>query len=88
MRGTVIVPTILRVNGYRFFFYAYDCIEPRHIHMKKENAECKFWLDPVSLEFNHGMTAKQLREVERIIIDNLDTLRREWDFFCNGTIPQ
>jgi hypothetical protein len=68
------MPTVLRVNGYKFFFYAADCQEPRHMHVTKGGAECKFWLEPVSLEFNRGFTQANLREIERVITDNTDTL--------------
>lgn len=45
----------------------------------------KIWLDPVvSLSENHGYNRKELREIERIATENLDTLRNEWDTFCGG----
>ena len=34
------MPTILRVGPYRFFFYAGDSAEPRHVHVE-------LWLEPV-----------------------------------------
>ncbi len=43
----------------------------------------KFWLDPVvTLANNHGYSRKELRDIEKIIHDNLETLRNEWDAFC------
>ena len=45
----------------------------------------KFWLDPdVSLADNHGFSRKELREIEHIIRENLETLRNEWDIFCGS----
>ncbi len=29
------MPTILRINGYQFYFYAQDGGEPPHIHVAK-----------------------------------------------------
>lgn len=81
------MPTVLRIRGYRFFFYPYDCSEPRHMHVSKERKECTFWLDPVELEFNHGFSTANLREIEKIVEDNVETLRREWDFFCKDANP-
>ncbi len=44
----------------------------------------KFWLDPnVSLAENHGFSRKELRDIERTIRDNVETLRNEWDRFCH-----
>lgn len=41
------MPVILRVNGYKFFFYQADMVnEPPHVHIMKDGNEAKFWLDP------------------------------------------
>jgi hypothetical protein len=80
------MPTALRIGPYRFYFYSYDCGEPRHMHVDRENKSAKFWLDPVvSLAENHGYSRKELRDIERIARENLETLRNEWDTFCNGS---
>jgi hypothetical protein len=40
------MPVVLRVNGYKFFFYEADVAhEPPHIHVRKEENEAKFWID-------------------------------------------
>jgi hypothetical protein len=38
----------------------------------------------VALEENHGYSRKELRDIERILRENLETLRNEWDTFCSG----
>jgi hypothetical protein len=77
------MPTALRIGPYRFYFYSYDCGEPRHMHVDRENKGVKFWLDPdVSLARNCGYTRKELRDIERITTENLERLRNEWDAFC------
>jgi len=79
------MPTSLRVGPYRFYFYAYDCHEPRHIHVDRDNKMAKFWLDPeVYLAESYGYSARELREIERLIHDNLETLKNEWDNFCGN----
>ena len=77
------MPTALRAGPYRFYFYSYDCGEPRHMHVDRENRSAKFWLDPdVLLDENRGYGRKELRDIERIMRDNLELLRNEWDEFC------
>ena len=77
------MPTSLRIGPYRFYFYSYDCDEPRHMHVDRENSSAKFWLDPdVSLATNYGFNRKELRDIERITRQNLKRLRDEWDDFC------
>ena len=79
------MPTALRTGPYRIYFYAYNCGEPRHVHVDRESLSAKFWLDPdVALEENHGYRRKELRAIERIIRANLEVLRNEWDKFCGG----
>ena len=79
------MPTALRAGPYRFYFYSYDCGEPRHMHVDRESNSAKFWLDPdVLLSDNHGYGRKELRDVQRITRENVETLRKEWDAFCGG----
>ncbi len=78
------MPTTLRAGPYRFYFYSYDCAEPRHTHIDRGALTAKFWLDPaVLLAENHGFDRRELRSLERLIIQNLETLRNEWDAFCS-----
>lgn len=78
------MPTVLRVMGYEFYFYAYDCREPRHMHVDKGGASAKFWLDPVRLARNRRFRNYELRKIEKIIAASLDDLRQAWDDFCNS----
>jgi len=66
------MPTTLRIGPYRFYFYSYDCGEPRHMHVDRERMSAKFWLDPdVALAANYGFNRKELRDIERITRENL-----------------
>jgi len=40
------MPTILRKDGFRFYFYSNENDEPAHIHVEKGDAEGKIWLVP------------------------------------------
>lgn len=48
------MPTLLRWNGYRFFFYAADGDEPPHVHVAKGEHEAKVWLSGCSVAINLG----------------------------------
>ena len=78
------MPTALIVGPYRFFFWSYDCAEPRHIHVQRERNRAKFWLDPVSLAENRGFRPRELRDIERIIAEQREMLRSKWDEHCTG----
>ena len=73
------MPVILRVKGYKFWFYEADLDEPAHIHAGREDREAKFWLTPVSMARPGRMKAIELREVERIIKDNIGFILDIWD---------
>lgn len=45
----------------------------------------KFWLEPdIALESNYGFNRKELRDIERLIRQNVETLRNKWDDFCES----
>jgi hypothetical protein len=54
-----VSPTILRVKGYRFYFFSRE--ERRaHVHVQHADGEAKFWIDPgVELAANFSLKPKQ-----------------------------
>ncbi|TAK59442.1 MAG: DUF4160 domain-containing protein [Bacteroidetes bacterium] len=77
------MPTVKNIPGpYRFFFYSFDCNEPKHIHIKRENMVCKFWLDPVSLSENFGFTPTELNRIQKLIYTNIESLISAWHEHC------
>ena len=50
--------TVLRLLGYRFYWYSNENGEPIHIHVRKENRKAKFWLSPISLARNEKRIEK------------------------------
>jgi len=73
------MPIVLRVKGYRFWFYEADLDEPPHVHVGKERKEAKFWLEPVGIALAGRFKRVELREIERIINDNLGFLLNAWE---------
>lgn len=77
------MPTVRGIPGpYRFFFYSFDCDEPRHIHVRRERKVCKFWLEPVVLSANNGFSAKELNRIRKLIHDNMDRILEAWNEHC------
>ena len=73
------MPTIKKISdGYRFYFYSFDCYEPTHVHLN-----CKFWLDPVSLAANYGFTAKELNQIQKLILKNRKLIIEAWNEHCS-----
>ena len=77
------MPAVQGIPGpYRFFFFSFDCNEPRHVHVRRERSVCKFWLEPVALAYNNGFSAKELNRIRQIIVDRLEHIREAWDEHC------
>jgi Domain of unknown function (DUF4160) len=75
------MPTVLRVKGYQFYFYAQDASEPPHIHVAKAGEDAKFWLSPARLAVNHGFRPHDLREIAGIIEENEALILEKWNEF-------
>jgi hypothetical protein len=72
------MPTALRSGPYRLYFYSHEPNEPPHVHIDRDDQSCKFWLEPVALARNLGFSAKELRDMERLAIDNQQRLLEAW----------
>jgi hypothetical protein len=68
---------------YRFFFWAYDCAERKHIHVERDEVIAKFWVDPdFSLEDGGGFSRKDLRDIQRVIERRKEEVENGWGRFC------
>ena len=79
------MPTIRGIVGpYKFFFYSFDCNEPRHVHVRRDRMSCKFWLDTVVLSNNSGFSSRDLNRIRMTILDNLERIVEAWDEHCGN----
>jgi len=75
------MPTVLRTGAYRFFFYAGDRAEPRHVHVERDDAVAKFWLEPVRLQQSAGFPRVEPQCIHRLVPANRDTILRCWNAY-------
>jgi hypothetical protein len=75
------MPTVLRSGPYRFYFYSHEPNEPPHVHVDRDDASAKFWLDPVQLSANFGFRAHELREIQSIVLYHRAELVEAWHGF-------
>ena len=75
------MPTVQRIDGFRFFFFSNDEKEPVHIHVESDGNYAKFWLEPVQLATSVGYNAKELGNIRKLITENSVTFKRRWDEF-------
>lgn len=72
------MPVILRVRGYRFWFYEADLAEPPHVHAGKAGKEAKFWMAPISLARTGPFRQHELNEIERILRKHQNEILHVW----------
>ena len=72
------MPTVLRSGPYRLYFYSHEPNEAPHVHIDRDDQSCKFWIEPVALARNLGFSARELRDLERLVIDNQQRLLEAW----------
>ncbi len=72
------MPTLLRWNGFRFYFFSSDGDEPPHVHIDRDGATAKYWLSPVRLARNVGLNARDLRLVEDKVAEEQIRFLEAW----------
>jgi len=76
------MPTILRLKGYRFFFYANDH-PPRHIHVEKGEGTAKFNLFPVELIRSRRFKAVDINDIRKLVQENRELFTSKWNEYFN-----
>jgi len=72
------MPTILRSGPYRVYFFSHEPNERAHVHVDRDDRSAKFWIDPISLAWNLGFAAHELRRIEALIRDRREDLLEAW----------
>lgn len=78
------MPALLRVRGYRFFFYSLEGREPAHIHVAHAGRYAKFWLEPVALAEAQSFRGHELTEIRQIVIEHRDFFLERWHEYFDG----
>lgn len=71
---TVTVPTVLRIDGFRYFFYSGDREEPVHVHVEKTDASAKVWIRSVRLDRSHGFSNTDIATILRHVEENSEVM--------------
>jgi hypothetical protein len=78
------MPTVLRVGPYRFFFYASDRTEPRHVHVEREDKVAKFWLAPTRLQTSGGFARSEIGRIGHLVAEHEEILMEAWNEYFRG----
>jgi len=76
------MPTVLRVKGFRFYFYSSDRLEPCHVHVAKGDGVGKVWLEPlIEVQYLEDFNKQEKRQIIEIIEENKTLLKEKWNEF-------
>lgn len=81
---------LLIFEKFIFFVFSIDISEKRrHIHVRDKtgriNKLCKFWIEPdIKLANSVKFTSKELLEIEKLIILNINLINKQLDKFYAG----
>ena len=79
------MPTVLRTQGFRLYFWSREPNEPPHVHVDRGGASAKAWLEPVTLASNVGFPARELGTILQVVREHQPELLQAWhDFFGTG----
>ena len=72
------MPTLLEVEGFRFFFFSHEPHEPSHVHVERGEGRAKFWLWPVELVYARDVPRAEVRRARELTVEHADEFRRRW----------
>lgn len=80
------MPTVLRLDGYRFYFFSHEPNEPPHVHVDRGEATMKVWLDPVATAKCRGFRAHEIGGILSLVAKHRDRLWEAWhEYFGQGS---
>ncbi|QEC55763.1 DUF4160 domain-containing protein [Flavisolibacter ginsenosidimutans] len=78
------MPTVLLLNGFRFFFYSRENKEPAHIHVAKGDAEGKIWLEPIlEIAYFIRFTNSEQKQIIEIVTAHQQQFKNHWNEYFN-----
>lgn len=78
-RSRTLMPTFLRIRGYRFYAYAEEGNESAHVHIDKGSGTMKVWLSDVSVAFSKGLKPAEIRTALVLVGENQSLLLHAWN---------
>ena len=54
------------------------------MHVERDEATCKFWLQPLSLADSYGFSPKELNRIRGVIQARLALIEEAWNEHCGA----
>lgn len=73
------MPTVHNIGPYKLFFYSAEGRDPPHVHIRRDRATAKFWLDPVRVSRSRRFSDHELRSLQKMVEENRDKILEAWN---------
>jgi Domain of unknown function (DUF4160) len=72
------VPTILRRQGFRFYFFSHEPNEPPHIHVDRAAATMKVWLHSLDVAKSRGFRTHEISGIILLVAEHQALFLEAW----------
>ena len=72
------MPTVLRIEGFRFFFFS-DEHAPSHIHIEKGDGYARIEIESVKITDSYNLNSKELKKLCILVKENNEILIKAWN---------
>ena len=72
------MPTIFKIDGYRFFFFS-DEHTPEHIHIEKADAYARIEIENLKVTDSYNLNSKELKKLLKLVSENKEKLQGAWN---------
>lgn len=77
------MPTVLRINGFRFFFFSDEHL-PLHIHVEKGDGYMRVELETLLITDNYKFSASDAKKILSIVKEHQIELIGAWNEYFNN----
>ncbi len=77
------MPTVLRIDGFRLFFYSNEHL-PKHIHIEKADKTAKYNIEFIELVKSSRFSASDLKQIRSLVEENQEFLIQKWNEYFNN----
>ena len=72
------MPTVLRINGYRFFFFSDEHL-PQHIHIEKADSYVRIEIDSLQVTDSYNISTKEINKLVKLVLKHNKELKGAWN---------
>ena len=72
------MPTVLKIDGYRFFFFS-DEHTPEHIHIEKGDSYIRIEIESLKVTNSYNINSKEIKKLVKLVAEHKDKLREAWN---------